>query len=121
MRTALLMAVLLLSSCAREAWHAPMVVPTDSTAFLLPTAPAGKYKFKGPVNIVVQRGNNNVATPTATAKVKADAAATAPAAAASSTKPAGVPWWVFVLVAAAGAALLAWLQSKFSFLPFGRR
>lgn len=110
-------AALLLNSCARDAWHAPMVVATDSSALLLPAVPAGKWKFTGPVNIVLQRGNNNVATPTATGKVKADAAATAPGAVATATtKKAGVPWWALVLVAVAGAALLAWLQTKFSFL-----
>jgi uncharacterized protein HemX len=94
----------------------------DTSTSLLAGLPAGKYKFSGPVNITLQQGNGNVATPTATGKVKADAAATAPGAVASGpTKKAGVPWWALVLVAGAGAALWAWLQSKFSFLSFRRR
>ena len=119
MRAALLLAVLLLSSCAREAWRAPMA---PDTVALLPAVPPGKYKFTGPVTITLQHGTGNVATPTATGKVKADAAATAPGAVATATtQKAGVPWWALVLVALAGAALLAWLQTKFSFLSFGRR
>ncbi|HEX8506347.1 MAG TPA: hypothetical protein VF630_13345 [Hymenobacter sp.] len=99
-----------------------MVVPTDSTALLLPGPPAGKYKFTGPVTITLQQGNGNVATPTATAKVKATAAATAPGAVATAPTTKGkLPWWVFALLVAAGAALLTWLQGKFSFLSFRKR
>ncbi|MBJ6109434.1 hypothetical protein JAO73_10445 [Hymenobacter sp. BT523] len=98
-----------------------MVLPPDSSALQLPVPTGGKWKFTGPVNVTVQQGTGNVATPTATGKVKADAAATAPGAAAASTKPAGLPWWVFGLVATAGAALVVWLQHQFTFFSFLKR
>lgn len=99
----------LLSSCAREVWHAPMA--PDTARFLLPALPTGgKYKFTGPVTFTIQSGQGNVATTTATGKVKADAAATGPASAAASTRPAALPWWVFALVA--GGAVAGWEALK---------
>lgn len=123
MRAPLLMAMLLLSSCSHEIWHAPMA--PDTTGLLLPPLPAGKYKFTGPVTFTLATAPGAVATSTSADNRKAGqrggAAATAPdAVATATTKKAGVPWWVFGLVALSGAALLAWLQSKFSFFAFGR-
>ncbi|MDB5270873.1 MAG: hypothetical protein JWP58_3913 [Hymenobacter sp.] len=117
----------LLSSCSREVWRAPMA--PDTTGLLLPGLPVGgKYKFTGPVTFTVATAPGAVATSTSTstdnrkAGQRGGAAATAPdAVATATTKKAGVPWWVFVLMALAGAALLAWLQSKFSFLSFLKR
>lgn len=114
--------LLLLSSCVREAWQSRGLSPrADSLAAGADLPPAGsrKYKFTGPVNLVVQQGNNNVATPTAAGKTKADAAAIGPGSSARS-EPAGPAWWVFALVAVAGA--LAWegLRRHVPFLSFRR-
>ena len=112
-----------LSGCAslqRTTWHAPMA--PDTSRFILPGLPtSGKYKFTGPVTFTIATAPGAVATSTSTDNRKAGqrggAAATAPdAVATASTKKAGVPWWALVLVALTGAALLAWLQAKFSFL-----
>lgn len=124
MKAPLLLAVLLLSSCARKAWHAPLVA--DTSTALLPALPAGKYKFTGPVTFTLATAPGAVATSTSTDNRKAGqrggAAATAPdAVATATTKKAGVPWWVFALAALAGAALLAWGQSKLSFLSVLKR
>ncbi|WP_310391562.1 hypothetical protein [Hymenobacter sp.] len=108
------------SGCARDQWRAPLAPPADSAAQLLALPAGGKYKFNAPVNIVVQQGTGNVATPTATGKTKADAAAIGPGSSAASTKPAGTAWWVFGLVAAVGAAVWEWLRRQLSFLPFVR-
>jgi hypothetical protein len=112
---------LLLCSCAREEWHAPMALPRDSAAAALGLPPARKYKFTGPVTFTIAAAPGAVATSTSTDNRKAGqrggAAATAPdAVATATTKKVSVPWWALVLVALAGAALLAWLQSKVSIL-----
>ena len=117
MKAPLLMAVLLLSSCSREVWRAPMA--PDTTGLLLPALPAGKYKFTGPVTITMATAPGAVATSTSTDNRKAGqrggAAATAPdAVATTTTKKAGVPWWAIVLVAGTGGALALWLRRKFS-------
>ena len=96
---------LLVASCARDEWRAPMAPNADSTAALLGLPPAKKYVLRGPVNITVQHGNNNVATPTATGKVKAEAAVTAPGGTATATTKKGLPWW-WPLVAAGLAGLI---------------
>lgn len=122
MRAALLTAVLLLSSCSREVWRAPMA--PDTTGLLLPALPAGgKYKFTGPVTFTVATAPGAVATSTSINNTKAGqkggAAATAPdAVATATTKKAGVPWWVFVGVAAGGAIGWAWLRGKLAFGSF---
>ncbi|WP_210519893.1 hypothetical protein [Hymenobacter terricola] len=117
----------LLSSCAREEWRVPMALP-DSTATtrLLRQLPRGKYKFTGSVTFTLATAPGAVATSTSTdnrkAGQKGGAAATAPdAVATATTKKAGVPWWVFVLVAIVGAVGWAWLRSQFSFLSFPKR
>lgn len=125
MRTTLLLAVLLLSGCSREAWHAPMVI-RDSTTLALPLPAGGKYKFTGPVTFTIATAPGAVATSTSTDNRKAGqrggAAATAPdAVATATTKKAGVPWWALVLVALAGAVGWSWLSGKFSFLSFSKR
>lgn len=127
MRNFFFLALLLLSGCSRGLWRAPMAPDTSMT--FLPGLPAGgKYKFTGPVTFTVATAPGAVATSTSTstdnrkAGQRGGAAATAPdAVATATTKKAGVPWWVFVLVALAGAALLAWGQSKFRSLSFLRR
>ncbi|UOQ99907.1 hypothetical protein MUN81_10490 [Hymenobacter sp. 5317J-9] len=96
-------------------WRYPMQVPTDSTALLLPAAPAGKWKFNGPVTIIMQRGNNNVANPTATGKAKGDAVALGPAQA-SAVKPSGTPWWVYGLLAGVVIGLVVVLLRRFTWL-----
>ncbi|MDO7849236.1 hypothetical protein Q5H92_22925 [Hymenobacter sp. M29] len=106
MKACFLLLLLIMAGCAREAWHAPMTVPTDSTALLLPALPPGKYKFTGPVNITMQAGNNNVATPTATAKVKATAAAVGPGSSAAAPIKNGLPWWWLLVVVALALLIL---------------
>ena len=122
MRKLLVVSCLLLavSSCSREVWHAPMAADTTLLGAL---PPGGKYKFKGPVTFTIASAPGAVATSTSTDNRKAGqrggAAATAPdAVATATTKKAGVPWWVFVLVAFAGAAGWEWLRGKLSFLSF---
>lgn len=117
------MAVVLLSSCSRDVWRAPMA--PDTTGFMLPALPAGKYKFTGPVTFTLATAPGAVATSTSTdnrkAGQKGGAAATAPGAVATATtKKASVPWWVFVLVAVGGALGWAWLSGKLSGLSFLR-
>jgi hypothetical protein len=119
MKFLLLIAGLLLGSCSREAWRAPMA--PDTSTSLLPALPAGKYKFTGPVTFTLATAPGAVATSTSTdnrkAGQKGGAAATAPdAVATATTEMASVPWWVFVGVAVAGAALWAWLSGTFSIL-----
>jgi hypothetical protein len=117
MRKLLILAALAFGGCSREVWRAPMAADTT----LLTGLPVGgKYKFTGPVNITLQKGNNNVATPTATGKVKADAAATGPGSSATATTKSGPAWWVYLLIALAGAAAWEWLRRQLSFLPFLR-
>lgn len=116
--------LLALASCSRETWRAPMVLP-DSTTAVLPLPAGGKYKFNGPVTISYQQGQGNVATSTATDNYKAGqkggAAATAPGAVATaSTKKAGVPWWVFLLVAIFSALGWEWLRRYVPFLSSRR-
>jgi hypothetical protein len=123
MRAFFLLAGLLLGSCSREGWRAPLAA--DTSTALLPAVPAGKYKFTGPVTFTLATAPGAIATSTSTDNRKAGqrggAAATAPdAVATTTTKKAGVPWWVFVLAALAGAALLAWGQFRFSFLSMSR-
>jgi hypothetical protein len=118
MKMSLLMAVLLLSGCSHEMWRAPLAVDTSTS--LLPKLPAGKYKFTGPVTFTLATAPGAVATSTATDNRKAGqrggAAATAPdAVATATTKKAGVPWWVFVGVAIAGALGWAWLRGRWTF------
>ena len=118
MRKMLLLTGLLLGSCSRDTWHAPLALP-DQPKVLLPAS--GHYKFKGPVTFTIAAAPGAVATTTSTDNRKAGqrggAAATAPdAVATATTKKAGVPWWALVLVALAGAALWAWLRAKFAFL-----
>jgi hypothetical protein len=117
MKGLLLTVLVLLSSCSRDVWRVPMA--PDTSTSLLPALPAGKYKFTGPVTFTLATAPGAVATSTSTdnrkAGQKGGAAATAPdAVATATTKKAGVPWWVFVGVAVAGAALWAWLSGKFS-------
>jgi hypothetical protein len=108
----ILLLLVVVSSCSREVWRAPMAVDTTLLGAL---PPGSKYKFTGPVTFTIQHGQGNVATATATGKVKADAAATGPGSTATSTKPAGLPWYIY----AAGALLLMgvgfWLRSKLLF------
>ncbi|WP_201980350.1 hypothetical protein [Hymenobacter rubidus] len=113
----LLAGLALLSSCNREAWQSqPLSHEADS--LIKATLPsARKIVIRAPVNIVVQHGNNNVANPVATGKTKAAAAAIG-AGSQATAKPGGTPWWVFGLVAVAGAAGWEWLRSKIPFFSF---
>jgi hypothetical protein len=101
----------LLSSCNREAYEGTQLSPEADSAIKADWPSARKVKFMGPVNITLQHGNNNVATPTATGKVKADAAATGPGSTASATS-AGTPWYVFAGLVLIGAALGFWGRAR---------
>ena len=110
-----LMALLLLSSCAREVWRTPMAL--DTAAAVLPALPAGgKYKFTGPVTFTIATAPGAVATSTTTDNRKAGqrggAAATAPGSSASTTKQNAIPWWVYGLFVVGGLVLGFWLRSK---------
>lgn len=120
MKALAVLSLVLLSSCARQEWHAPLSLPADSSG--QPALPPGKYKFTGPVTFTVQHGNGNVATPTTADNRKAGqrggAVATGPAAQAdATTKNTGTPWWVYLGLVAVGAGLYAWLRGKFAWLP----
>lgn len=114
-KLSILLLLVAFGSCTREAWRLPLASARPDSA-----APAelgfgnGKYKFTGPVTLTIQRGNHNVATPTTTGKTKAEAAAIGPGSSAASTQPAGPAWWVWGLVALAGAAGWEWLRGQLS-------
>jgi hypothetical protein len=120
MRTRYLAALLALASCATE--QATLTTPqqlftqaTDTPAALVPLAAGGKFKFKGPVSIVVQAGTGNVATPTVTGTDKTGQHAQAVSTGANSpvtasSKKGGVPWWVFVGIGGLSIAAWQWLK-----------
>jgi len=82
----------------------------------------GKYKFKGPVSIVLQAGTGNVATPTVTGTDKTAQRAQAVSTGDNSPVKAsqekgGVPWWVFGIVAV--VAVAAWEYLRRQLNPLG--
>ncbi|MDO7849837.1 hypothetical protein Q5H92_25985 [Hymenobacter sp. M29] len=126
MKRYLLFLLLALTSCARSTWHAPLVLPPDSGAS--PPTPLlwGGGKIKA-TTVIFQAGTGNVATPTDNTKAgqKGGAAATAPQAQASATtKPGGLPWWVFALVAVLSTAAWEWSTARFipaAWLPWRQK
>jgi len=105
-----LLALALLTGCARSTWYAPLVLPPDSGIVPTPQPPLlwGGGKLKAGT-LIIQTGTGNVATPTDNRQAgqKGGAAATAPAAQASATtKEGGQPWWVFALVG--GLSIAGW-------------
>jgi hypothetical protein len=109
MRFPLLLALALLTGCAREAWHAPQALP--DTTYLPAGTDIGKLKAK---TVIIQAGTGNVATPidNTQAGKKADAAAIGAGSSAAATTPAGVPWWVYALLVALGVGGGLWLRSR---------
>lgn len=110
-KVSLLLSLLLLASCNREAYVGTQMSPEADSAIRADWPSARKVKFTGPVNITLQRGNNNVATPTATGKVKADAVATGTGSTASATS-AGTPWYVFAGILLGGTVLGFWARGR---------
>lgn len=117
------LALLLLAGCATE--QATLTTPaqlftqaTDSsTSALSPLSfgQGGKYKFKGPVSIVVQTGTGNVATPTVTDSHKmgkhAQVVNTGDGSPLTSTTvKREVPWWVLLLIGGLSIAGWQWLR-----------
>ena len=115
-----LLFLLLLASCTREAWQAVARSPAADSVLAADLPSARKYKFTAPVNIIIQRGNGNVATPTATTKVKADAAAIGPGSSAAVSKPASAAWWWFVLAFVAGGVGWELTRRRLPFLSLPR-
>jgi hypothetical protein len=122
MKVLFLAFLLALASCATE--QTMLTTPqqlftqaTDTPAALAPLAAGGKYKFKGPVSIVVQTGTGNVATPTVKGMDQTGQHAQAMSTGsgspvAATSKKGGVPWWVFVGVGGLSIAAWQWLKSR---------
>ena len=117
-KVSLLLSLLLLASCNREAYQGAQLSPEADSTIRADWPSARKMKFTGPVNFTLQHGNNNVATPTATGKVKADAAATGPGSSASATS-AGTPWYVFAGLVLIGIGLGFWGRGRLPVLFTG--
>ncbi|MBH8559005.1 hypothetical protein [Hymenobacter negativus] len=117
MRLLLLSCCLLALSCGRGEFAGVESVGTtaDDTTRVPADTRIGKLKAK---TVIIQQGTGNVATPTDNTKAgqKGGSAATGPGAVASTTttKPAGLPWWVFALVGVLSIAAWEWLTAKFS-------
>lgn len=118
MKQPLCIALLLLGSCARSTWHAPLVLrdTTQADTLRLPASTIiGKLKAG---TVILQNGTGNQASQADNRKAgqRQGSAATAPhATSTNSTEEAGTPWYVFAGIAAAGVAVGAWLRGK---LPF---
>ena len=112
MKTTLLMAVLLLSSCSRETWRAPMATTNDTVPLLMPHLQAKKITITGPVTFTTIIGTGNNASATAIdnnkAGQRATSAAIGPGAVATATTKQGLSYW-WLLVPVAG---LLWWQRK---------
>ncbi|GAB3334371.1 hypothetical protein ACFQT0_19420 [Hymenobacter humi] len=110
---------LLVSSCARETWRAPMALPSDSVP--PPTVlQAKKVTFEGPVTFTTQTGAGHVATSAATDNTKAGqkrGTAATGAGSDASSKQAGTAWWVFGLFLLGGAVLGFWVRGKLPAVP----
>ena len=114
-------ALLLLTNCTTE--QATLTTPTqlfaqatDTSVSGLPPlsfGQGGKYKFKGPVSIVVQAGTSNVATPTVTDSHKmgkhAQGVNTGNGSPFTTIKQ-EVPWWVWLLIGGLSMAGWQWLK-----------
>lgn len=122
MKSLYLALLLALASCATEL---PTLTPgqqlftqaTDTAAAVVPLPAGGKYKFKGPVSIILQAGTGNVATPTVTGTDKtgqhAQALSTGPGSpVTASQQKGGVAWWVFLLVGVGSIAGWEWLSHQ---------
>lgn len=130
MKSFLLLAAasLLLSNCATEqatlSTGAQLFAQATDTSrgAVVPLPAGGRYKFKGPVSIVLQAGAGNVATPTVTGTDKTGQRAQAVSTGANSPVSAserkgGVAWWVFLLVAL--GAVVGWEALRRKYNPLG--
>ena len=119
-RSFLLVLLVLLAACTREAWRAPMAAPPPDSLTL--PALAGKNKFFGPVTITYQLGHDNVATSAATDARKAGqrggAAATgAGSKATATTTKSGTPWWVYAGLVGLGLVAGWLLRARAASVP----
>jgi hypothetical protein len=121
MKSGLLLALLLLSSCAADRFvvtPASMQQRADSAARAHGMV-AKKLTFEGPVTFTSQTGTGNVVTASATDNTKAGqrggAAATAPGAVATATTKTGLSYWWLLLV----PAVVVYWQRKRLVLLFG--
>ena len=115
MRAFLLAASLLLASCATERVPLATNAKVDSAlvAAGIPPLSVHKLKLTGPVTIQVGQGNTSSTVGTDKTGQRAQAVSTgAGSPIQASQKKGGVPWWVFGLVAVAGAAGWEWLSHR---------
>jgi hypothetical protein len=113
MKVLLLAASLLLASCATERVPLATDAKVDSAlvAAGIPPLSVHKLKLTGPVTIQVGQGNTSSTVGTDKTGQRAQAVSTgAGSPIQASQKKGGVPWWVFGLVAVAGAAGWEWLS-----------
>ena len=115
----ILAAVLLLAfavaGCATERVALATDARVDSalTAAGIPPLSVHKLKLTGPVTIQVGQGNTSSTVGTDKTGQRAQAMSTgAGSPIQASQKKGGVPWWVFGLVAVAGAAGWEWLSHR---------
>lgn len=112
--------LLLLAGCASEQ---PLFTRADSV-FVAAGLPVPRKIKAG--TVILQAGPNASATVANNQKAgqRGGAAATAPnATATATTKKAGVPWWVFLLVAGVGAGVWEYVshQGLLAWLPWRAR
>ena len=115
MKRLLLATALLLTSCATERYAPAVDAQVDSalTAAGLPPLAIHKLKLTGPVTIQVGQGNSASQVGTDKTGQRAQAVNTgAGSPVTASQKKGGVAWWVFVLVAIAGATGWEWLSHQ---------
>jgi hypothetical protein len=119
MKARYLAALLGLTSCATERYAPAVDTKVDSAlvAAGIPPLAVRKLKLIGPVTIQVGQGNTASQVGTDKTGQRAQAVSTGPGSPIqASQKKGGVPWWVFGLVAVAGAAGWEWLSSQ---VPLG--
>ena len=115
MKALLFAAALLLASCATERYAPAVDAKVDSalTAAGIPPLSVHKLKLTGPVTIQVGQGNTASQVGTDKTGQRAQAVSTgAGSPIQASQKKGGVPWWVFGLVALAGAVGWEWLSHR---------
>lgn len=113
MRLLAIIYALLTLGCSRGQYVGLPSSKTDTLVVPAGTA-IGKLKAR---TVILQTGTGNVASTTDNTKAgsRGGSAATAPNASASTTtKKAGVPWWVFLLVGVASIVGWEWLTHQFS-------
>jgi hypothetical protein len=112
---AYLLFLLALASCATERYGLAVDAKVDSAlvAAGIPPLAVRKLKLTGPVTIQVGQGNTSSQIGTDKTGQRAQAVSTgAGSPIQASQKPAGVSWWVFVLVGLASVVGWEWLSHQ---------